>query len=146
MTTTTENSLRLTRLIQAEPAKVFEAWTDPEQLNLWSAPEPMAVEADVDLRIGGRYRILMKGSDGGVFTAVGEYREIDPPNRLSYTWKWEEEGNDYYDTLVTLEFHDRDGATEVVLVHELFPDAEIAGKHTEGWTSCLNRLEGVFAG
>jgi glutathione S-transferase len=133
-------------LIQADPAKVFEAWTDPKQLNLWSAPEPMEVEAEVDLRVGGRYRILMKGSDGGVFTAVGEYREIDPPHRISYTWQWEEERNDYYDTLVTVEFLDRDGATEVVLVHELFPDAEIAGKHTEGWTSCLNRLEGLYAG
>jgi glutathione S-transferase len=146
MTTTTATSLRLTRLIQADPATVFEAWTDPKQLNLWSAPEPMDVEAEVDLRVGGRYRILMKGSDGGVFTAVGEYREIEKPNRLSYTWKWEEPGNDYYDTLVTVEFHDRDGATEVILIHELFPDAEIAGKHTEGWTSCLNRLQGVFAG
>ena len=144
MKTATETSLRLTRMIQADPAEVFEAWTDPKLLNLWSAPEPMDVEAEVDLKVGGRYRILMKGSDGGVFTAVGEYREIDPPNRLSYTWKWEEAGNDYYDTLVTVEFHDRDGATEVVLIHELFPDAEIAGKHTEGWTSCLNRLEGVF--
>lgn len=146
MTTTTETSLRLTRLIQADPAAVFEAWTDPKQLNLWSAPEPMDVEAEVDLRVGGRYRLLMKGSDGGVFTAVGEYREIDRPNRLSYTWKWEEAGNDHYDTLVTVEFHDRNGATEVVLTHELFPDAEIAGKHDEGWTSCLTRLEGVFAG
>jgi uncharacterized protein YndB with AHSA1/START domain len=125
MTTISDTSLRLTRLIQAEPARVFEAWTDP---------------------VGGRYRILMKGSEGGVFTAVGEYREIDAPNRLSYTWKWEEPGNDYYDTLVTVEFHDRDGATEVVLIHELFPDTEIAGKHDEGWTSCLNRLEGVFEG
>ncbi len=146
MTTATETSLRLTRMIQADPAKVFEAWTDPKQLNLWSAPEPMDVEAEVDLRVGGRYRILMKGTDGGVFTAVGEYREIDPPNRLSYTWKWEETGNDYYDTLVTVEFHDRDGATEVVLIHDLFPDAEITGKHNEGWTSCLTRLEKVFAG
>ena len=145
MTTATDTSLRLTRVIQADPAKVFEAWTKPEMLNQWSAPETMAVEAEVDLRVGGRYRLLMKGSDGGVFTAVGEYREIDPPNRLSYTWKWEEEGNDHYDTLVTVEFNERDGATEVVLTHELFPDAEIAGKHTEGWTSCLNRLERLFA-
>jgi len=146
MTTTTDTSLRLTRLIQAEPAKVFEAWTDPTKLALWSAPVGMDLEAEVDLTVGGRYRLLMKGSDGGVFTAVGEYREIDAPNRLSYTWKWEEEGNDYYDTLVTVEFNDCDGATEVVLTHELFPDTEIAGKHNDGWTSCLNRLEEVFAG
>ena len=146
MTTATDNSLRLTRIIQADPTKVFEAWTDPAKLALWSAPEGMDIEAEVDLRVGGRYRILMKGSDGGVFNAVGEYREIDSPHRLSYTWKWEEAGNDHYDTLVTVEFHDLDGATEVVLLHELFPDAEIAGKHDEGWTSCLTRLEKVFTG
>ncbi len=145
MTTTTDKSLRLTRLIQAEPARVFEAWTDPTKLALWSAPEGMDLEAEVDLKIGGRYRLSMKGSDGGVFTAVGEYCEIDSPNRLSYTWKWEEPGNDHYDTLVTVEFHDRDGATEVVLTHELFPDAEITGKHDEGWASCLDQLEKVFA-
>jgi hypothetical protein len=45
---------------------------------------------------------------------------------------------------VTVEFFDRGDATEVVLTHELFPDAELAAKHNEGWTSCLNRLEGLF--
>lgn len=146
MTTTTETSIKLSRVIQADVATVFEAWTDPTKLALWSAPEGMDIDAEVDLRVGGRYRLLMKGSDGGMFNAVGEYREIDPPNKLSYTWKWEEPGNDHYDTLVTVEFHDRDGVTEVVLTHELFPDAEIAGKHDEGWASCLDRLVGVFAG
>ncbi len=145
MATATDTSIRLTRLIKAEPARVFEAWTNPKHLNLWSAPEGMDVEAEVDLKVGGRYRLRMRGSDGTLFNAVGEYREIDPPHRLSYTWKWEEEGNDHYETLVTIEFHDRDGATEVVLTHDLFPDAEIAGKHAEGWASCLNRLEKVFA-
>lgn len=146
MTTATATSLKLTRLIQAESEKVFDAWTQPQHLNLWSAPEGMDVDAEVDLRVGGRYRLRMRGSDGGEFNAVGEYLEIDRPNRLRYTWSWEEEGNDYYETVVTVEFHDRDGATEVVLVHERFPDADIAGKHTEGWTSCLDRLEKVFAG
>jgi uncharacterized protein YndB with AHSA1/START domain len=143
MTTATEKSLKLTRLIEADPAKVFDAWTEPQHLNLWSAPEGMDVEAEVDLSVGGKYRIRMKGAEGE-FNAVGEYLEIDRPNRLRYTWSWEEEGNDYYETVVTVEFHDRDGATEVVLIHEQFPDADIAGKHTEGWTSCLNRLEKVF--
>ena len=145
MSTTTDTSLRLTRIIIAEPKAVFDAWTRPEQLNQWSAPEGMDVAAEVDLRVGGRYRLRMTNADGEVFTATGEYREIEPSRRLSYTWSWEETGNDHYETLVTVEFHDRDGATEVVLTHELFPDAGIAGKHSEGWTSCLNRLEVVFA-
>lgn len=147
MTTMTDTSLRLSRTIRADLATVFEAWTEPEQLRQWSAPEGMTVAAaEVDLRVGGRYRIRMKNPDGEIFTAVGEYREIDYPNRLVYTWGWEETGNNHYETRVTVEFFDRGGATEVVLTHELFPDAELAGKHTEGWTSCLNRLQGLFAG
>jgi len=86
----------------------------------------------------------MKNPDGEIFTAVGEYQEIIRPNRLVYTWGWEETGNNHYETRVTVEFLDRGGATEVVLTHELFPDADLAGKHNEGWTSCLNRLEGLF--
>ena len=144
--TTTENSLRLTRLIQADPATVFDAWTQPEHLKKWSAPEGLNVDAvEVDLRVGGRYLIRMESPDGGHHNAVGEYREIDRPNRLSYSWKWQEPGNDHYDTLVTVEFLARDGATEVILTHELFPDADLAGKHNEGWTSCLNRLEGLYS-
>jgi uncharacterized protein YndB with AHSA1/START domain len=145
MTTATDTSLKLTRLIRADTEKVFDAWTQPQHLNLWSAPEGMDIAAEVDLRVGGRYRIRMQGAEGD-FNAVGEYLEIDRPKRLRYTWSWEEEGNDSYETIVTVEFHDRDGATEVVLVHEQFPDADITGKHTEGWTSCLDRLEKVFVG
>jgi len=145
MTTKEATSLRLTRMIQAEPATVFDAWTQPEHLKKWSAPEGLDVDiAEVDLRVGGSYRIRMEAPDGGHHTAVGEYREIHRPHRLSYSWKWMEAGNDHYDTLVTVEFHDRGGATEVVLTHELFPDAEIADKHNEGWTSCLDRLKGLF--
>ena len=145
MTTMTDTSLRLSRTIQADLETVFEAWTKPEHLNQWSAPEGMAVEAEVDLRVGGRYRIRMKSPDGETFNAVGEYLEIDRPNRLVYTWGWEETGNNDYETRVTVEFFDREGGTEVVLTHELFPDAELAAKHNEGWTSCLNRLDGLFA-
>jgi len=144
MTTTTDTSLRLKRKIGADIATVFDAWTEPEQLNQWSAPEGMAVETEVDLRVGGRYRLRMKSPDGEIFTAVGEYQEIDRPNRLVYTWGWEETGNDHYETRVTVDFFDRDGATEVVLTHELFPDADLAAEHNEGWTSCLNRLESLF--
>ena len=146
MATTTETTIRLTRVINADPATVFEAWTSPEHLKNWSAPEGMSVGiAEVDLRIGGRFRIRMENPDGEHFTAVGTYLEIDAPRKLRYTWKWEEQGINHYDTEITVEFMDRDGATEVIMIHDLFPDAEEAAKHDHGWTSCLNRLEGLFA-
>ncbi len=143
MSTDTGTSLRISRTIKADRQTVFRAWTEPAQLREWSCPEGGTVlDAQVDLRVGGRYTIQMKVADGTVHTAAGAYREIERPRRLVYTWDWKEGG--VGETVVTVEFHDVDGSTEVVLVHELFPNAEAAERHQRGWTSCLNRLEGMF--
>lgn len=144
MSTKADTSLRLSRQIAAEPATVFRAWTEPEQMKRWASPEGITVaDVQVDLRIGGRYRIHMTGSDGKTYTAVGVYREIERPHRLVYTWDWEQESMG--ETLVTVEFEERGDSTMVVLTHELFPNAEQKDGHEEGWTSCLNRLERLFA-
>lgn len=145
MTTQTNTALRISRVIKADPETVFRAWTEPEQLQNWSAPEGATVKAaQVDLKIGGRYRISMRTSEGN-YNATGVYREIDRPNRLVYTWSWEEKEHDVGETLVTVEFNGVGGSTEVVLLHELFPSAEAKTSHEEGWGSCLNRLEAQFA-
>ena len=90
--TTAARTVQVSRRIPAAAAELFRAWTEPDQLRRWSCPEGAEVsEATVDLRVGGRYRIRMTGSAGGVFTVSGAYREIDPPRRLVYTWDWEEE-------------------------------------------------------
>jgi uncharacterized protein YndB with AHSA1/START domain len=68
-------------MVSGDAAMVCDAWTDPEKLKLWSAPEGMGVDAaQVDLTVGGRYRNRMQNPDGGYLTAVGVYREIDRPN------------------------------------------------------------------
>ena len=145
MSTKADTSLCVSRVIHADPDTVFRAWTEPEQLKHWSCPEGMTVaDAYVDLRVGGTYRIRMRGSEGQTHTAVGVYREIARPQRLVYTWEWEEEDHGVGETLVTVEFNDLDGSTDVVLSHELFPNAAAKASHEEGWTSCLNRLEGLF--
>jgi len=146
MTTETSTSLRLSRMIKADPDAVFRAWTDPAQLKQWSSPEGAEVaEAQVDLVVGGRYRLRMKNPEGVFHTAVGVYREIDRPHRLRYTWQWEEKENDVGETLVTVDFTEAAGATEVTITHELFPNGEAKEAHEQGWGSCLNRLERVFA-
>ena len=86
----------------------------------------------------------MRNAEGQTHTAVGTYREISPPTRLVYTWDWVEEEYQVGETLVTVEFKDLGGSTEVVLRHERFPAAEATAAHEEGWTSCLTRLEDVF--
>lgn len=70
---------------------------------------------------------------------MGTYREVDPPKRLAYTWRWESDP-DSPDTLVTVEFRDRGGSTDVVLTHELFPNEEARRQHDQGWTACLEKL------
>jgi len=146
VSTKTYTSLRVSRVIQADPEAVFAAWTEPEQLLRWSCPEGATVtDAQVDLRVGGKYRIRMQGSEGKVHTAVGVYREIQRPTRLVYTWDWLEQDHAVGETVVTVEFKELDGSTEVVLSHQLFPSAEAKASHEQGWTSCLNRLEALFA-
>ena len=142
MTVETARSLRLTRTVAAPPARVFEAWTTPEDMVHWASPEGATLEkVEVDLRVGGSYLLAMKNAEGAHWTAFGTYKEIDPPNRLVYTWDWKEKDHAMGDTLVTVEFNEVDGGTEVVLVHEGFPAEEAKDGHLQGWTSCLDRFE-----
>jgi uncharacterized protein YndB with AHSA1/START domain len=147
MSTETGTSLQLSRVIKADVATVFDAWTQPKHLKRWSCPEGMSVaDVQVDLKVGGRYRIVMKSPEGQVHTAHGVYRTIERPHKLAYTWAWEEEeDHGIGETLVTVEFNDLGESTEVVLKHEQFPNAEAKAAHEEGWTSCLNRLEKMFS-
>ena len=146
MNAETKTALTISRVLPASPQRVFEAWTKAEHLKQWSAPEGVAVASvEVDLRVGGRYRIHMEALDDKTFTATGTYREVDPPRRLSYTWRWEEADHDVGETLVTVDFNDLGGSTEVVLRHERFPNAEATADHEQGWGSCLNRLEAILA-
>lgn len=144
--TTTPHTLRLARVIKATPDTVFEAWTSPKHMKQWCAPEGYEVViADVELKVGGKYRIQMKSPEGTTHTALGTYREISRFTRLVYTWTWEEtEDHDIGETVVTVEFKDRDGSTEVVLTHEGFPTSDDRGNHEQGWTSCLDRLQRLF--
>ena len=148
MTTTTEHRFRMTleRTIRAPRERVFEAWTTESGLARWSAPEGAEVaEAEVDLRVGGRWRILMRAADGSAaWEAVGVYREITPPGRLVYTHSWATDETPV-ETLVTVELHEAGEATRVVMLHEGFLTEQARDGHREGWSSCLDRLETMFA-
>ena len=145
MTTQTVGTLEVTRVIAADPEIVFDAWTQPEHLKKWSAPEGMDVPiSDVDLTVGGRFHLQMRNAEGGFHNARGIYQEIDRPTRLVYSWEWDEHP-DHGQSLITVEFKAVDGGTEVTMVHAGLPSEESATEHEGGWTSCLNRLEGLYA-
>jgi len=138
--------LEIERTFDAPAEEVFEAWTSGEVLRRWfhGDPEWETPTAEVDLRVGGRYRIDMRAPDGTLHRVTGTYREVDPPNRLVYTWQWETTPG-ATETLVTVEFHDRAGRTEVVLTHERLPDAEARARHEHGWNGCFEKLATLFA-
>lgn len=134
-------TLRIERRFAAPREKVFRAWTDPQALKKWFAPSDAFAtpEAEVDLRVGGRYRLVMVSPDGETHTVSGVYKEIRAPEKLVFTWAWAG-WPEAQETLVTVELHERGGMTELVLTHERFPNAEVRDKHGEGWAGCLNRL------
>lgn len=141
----TEATLNLRRTFKAPRPEVFRAWTDPEELKKWWGPEGYATpSAEVDLRVGGKYRLgMMKLPKGETFYLSGVYREVRPPERLVYTWRWESEPEPG-ETLVTVEFQEVGDATEVVLTHEFFPTAKAREDHNRGWNGCLDRLAKVL--
>ena len=143
--TVATHALRVSRVIQGDAETLFNAWTDPQELMHWWRQEGDGwsfAGASIDLRVGGRYRLRMKGPDGQTHTAVGIYREVERPVRLVFTWDWEDPTARLGDTLVTVEFKNAgDRGTEVILTHERFAAAERMGRHQEGWIHLLNLLE-----
>lgn len=137
-------SLTVRRVVPAPRERVFAAWTTPEALKRWSAPgDRTNPTVEVDLRVGGRYRIDMAAPNGATHRVVGTYVEIDPPRRLVYTWFWETNPT-LGEMLITVEFLPHGEHTEVVLVHSKLPSAEAVVNHERGWVGCLDRLEGLF--
>jgi glutathione S-transferase len=129
------------RTIRAQAARIFDAWTQPEQLRAWWGPRPVTCSgAEVDLRVGGRFRIDNALPDGTTVTIEGEFRAIEPPHRLVYTWRMGT-GPGAENSLVTVRFEPRGDATEVVVVHEQLASEVVRESHEKGWDGCLDGLE-----
>jgi uncharacterized protein YndB with AHSA1/START domain len=144
-TNTTTFALNITRHINAPREQVYAAWTDPEQLQQWwridaSWSTPIA---EVDLREGGKYRLGMQAPDKEApHVAIGIFKEVKAPEKLVFTWNWE--GGQGPDTLVTVEFSEIEGATEILLKHEKFVESKVKDEHNQGWIGCLQQLEKLF--
>jgi uncharacterized protein YndB with AHSA1/START domain len=133
-------TLQLRRTVAATREEVFRAWTDPDWLRQWFGSRDTSIpRADLDLRVGGEYRIELTSPEGSG-CLYGEYVEVKRPERLVYTFCWEGLPVAIADTLVTVELLDRDGATEVVVTHERQPSRGVREFHERGWTISLERL------
>lgn len=139
-----ENVLVLRRVYPASPEMVFKLWTTPEYMHRWFKPtrEYKHQFIEVDLKVGGRYHIAFESEEGKVDVLGGEFLEIDAPEKLVYSWTWEEPNeNAGIETQVTVEFLENAAGTELVLTHERFTKAEMKEHHMLGWTGALDQLE-----
>jgi glutathione S-transferase len=137
--------LTLSRTIRAPRDKVFDAFVTPAVMKSWMCPRGMTIpEVSADPRPGGRFSVTMLARDGDRHTAAGEYREVKRPERLVYTWQWQGDGMPNVETLITVSFTERDGATELRMTHSGFPDSGLRDAHTSGWNSSLNQLVEKF--
>jgi uncharacterized protein YndB with AHSA1/START domain len=138
--------LTLTRVLHASPSVVFAAFSDANQLANWWGPKGFIVRSlDFDPRVGGRYRIEMQPSAGDPFFLTGEFREVDPPIHLAYTFVWEDPDPDDVETLVELSFRDLGESTEVVLTQSPFKTEARRELHHAGWTDSFDKLEQFIA-
>lgn len=130
------------RTFKAPRARVFAAWTDVKQLLAWFGP-PMApvVDAQLDLRVGGAYRYTYRPTDGNEMTAKGVFTEVSAPERLAFTWRWEEEDPSLeHETFVRIEFLDHGDETEILFTHEGFADDASRARHEHGWNGIFDKL------
>jgi len=142
-----EVALRLEHRFSATRDRVFDAFVNPDVLRRWWAAAPTwdTPLAEVDAREGGSYRLSMRTDEGEVHTVFGEYREVRPPERLAYTWTWEEgpgpvmAGSE--NTLVEIDFLDDGDGTLVRLTHSGFATDQLRDMHTMGWEGVLANLE-----
>jgi uncharacterized protein YndB with AHSA1/START domain len=141
----TRPSLTVKRRLNAPPAQVYAAWTDPKKLVRWFGPanaKPGSVQADIDARIGGRFRINFSTADE-YYEAGGVYREVVPNQRLVFSWAWH--STPERESLVTISLKPDGDGTLLTLHHEQFFDQAARDSHERGWIGMLDKLEEYFA-
>lgn len=142
----TQPSLTLARRLRAPAAKVFEAWTDPQKIVQWFGPAPTLVDtvkADMDVRVGGHFRISFKTDDGDYHEVGGEYLEVTPNRRLVFSWAWHSTPERV--SQVTVVLREEGDVTLLTLTHDKFFNEAARDGHKRGWTGTLDKLEKLFA-
>jgi uncharacterized protein YndB with AHSA1/START domain len=133
------------RVLPFPRAVVYGALTDKAQLAEWWGPQGFTVPGvEFDPRVGASYRIAMQPPDGDLFHLSGEFREVDPPARLAYTFRWDPPDPDDRETVVALSLEERNEGTQVHLTQGEFATEARLTLHEEGWTESLGRLEQVL--
>jgi uncharacterized protein YndB with AHSA1/START domain len=132
------SALVVRRVFKTDRQTLFAAFARADEMSRWFFPwKGGRAEATNRFEVGGTYQVEMFPPDGGSYMHTGEYKDIVPQQKIVFTWN----SPAVKDTLVTIELHEVNGGTEVVLTHEFLPSEEAYGSHQEGWAGCLDRLD-----
>jgi uncharacterized protein YndB with AHSA1/START domain len=146
-------TLIVRRTIRATPERLFAAWTEPAQLQRWWGPAQVECPvAEIDLRVGGRYRLANRFPDGSVWWIAGTFEAITPPRLLIYSWELSAGAiapggappPAQAVERVTVRFERKGDATEIVVTHERIADEAARVSHEQGWLGCLDGLAELF--
>lgn len=133
--------LEVSRFIKAEPQRVFDAWTDPAMImKWWGAGGITCPQAEVDLTVGGSYRIANRTPDGHTMWIAGTFTHIDRPSALVYTWAMEPVEPDQPHSIVDVQFERSPGGTTVTINQSRIATVEARDMHLHGWNGCLEGL------
>ena len=137
--------VHIERTFAASAGDVFDAWTSPEVMRRWfhCAPDWDTPEAQVDVRVGGKVRVVMRRPDGTEAEALGEYTLIDRPRRLVMTWSFDDDPSN--EQLIELSFSESEGSTTVLMVNSGISTDERRDAQDGGWHGCFDELERALA-
>jgi uncharacterized protein YndB with AHSA1/START domain len=137
-----QRELVITRVFDAPRDLVFKAWTDARQAKNWWGPRDYpATHLEMDVRPGGAWRGRLRSTASGEELGLGGvFREVAPPERVVFTFAWEEEGERGLETLVTVTFAEQDGKTQMTFRQTPFQSIEERDGHRGGWSSSFDRL------
>jgi len=142
-----ELALHLERVLPAPPSIVFSALIEPDELAKWWGPKGFtAPSIELEPQLGGTYRIAMQPPGGELFHLSGEFRDVNAPARLAYTFRWEEPTPDDRETVVTLSLRELGGSTALSIDQGAFATEERRALHERGWTEALERLHELISG
>jgi uncharacterized protein YndB with AHSA1/START domain len=138
-----EMALIMSEIFESPPETVFEAWSNPEEIEQWFGPEGLRTSViTMDFKVGGAYRFVMKGDPGGDHTVHGVYKEIIPGKKLVFTWDWEDAPMG--ETVVTVIFEPEGAGTRMTFTHSAFPDQKQREMHALGWGTTWPKLKKVL--
>jgi uncharacterized protein YndB with AHSA1/START domain len=141
-----ELMLEMERVLPGPPAVVFSAFSEPDELARWWGPAGFTTPSlEFQARVGEGYRIQMQPPEGDAFYLTGEFREVDPPTRLAFTFVWEEPDDDDVETHVALSFRPSGESTEVALTQGPFKTEARRELHHDGWADSFDKLERLLS-